>query len=191
MPRSVDSDPDYWVGLSYGIINGVTLTDGASGNVWEFGYAPQIRATVEKRVQRGITAGVSAAYASAPLTIGGAGFNAGCSNACAAKGDITQYLVFVRGGTSLGFHGTYNLDAGATSFSNFRDKNTSADLGPASTKYDFTFGFGGGLGYGLNRTTDIYVTEQTDLVLHSQGSGGNGGAAPRLYTFAAGVRVGF
>src|SRR4051812_26952998 len=56
------ADPDYWVGLAYGFMNGLTLTDGASGNTWQFGYAPQLRATVEKTIQRGITAGASASF---------------------------------------------------------------------------------------------------------------------------------
>ena len=189
--RAADAEPDYWVGLSYGIMNGLTLTDGATGNVWQFGYAPQIRANVEKRLARGVTGGVSASYTTAPLTFYSSTASSGCFNSCDANADITQYLAFIRGGSGTGFHGTYMLDAGATSFSNFREKGTDAKLGPTTSSYDFTFGFGGGLGYGINGTSDVYVAEQTDLVLHSQGSGANGGTAPRLFTFVLGARIGF
>jgi hypothetical protein len=183
-------EPDYWVGLSYGIINGVTLTDGATGNTWDFGYSPQLRATAEKRIQRGITAGVSASYSTAPLTYLSQGLSGGCISRCQAKADITQYLAFIRGGSGLGFHGTYMLEGGATSFSNFRDDATGATLAPTSASYDFTFGFGAGLGYGVSRTTDVYAAEQTDLVLHSQGSGTTS-SAPRVYSLVAGARIGF
>jgi hypothetical protein len=72
----------------------------------------------------------------------------------------------------------------------FRARTTGNDLPPADSKYDFTFGFGGGVGYGFSPTTDMYVAEQFDLVLHPQAAGGQSRAAPRVMTFRAGFRVG-
>jgi opacity protein-like surface antigen len=93
------------------------------------------------------------------------------------------------GGAGLGFHGLYNLEAGITQFGHFKDKATGTDLASGSSN-DFTFGFGGGLGYGFAPNMDMYVGEQWDIILHSQGDATET-EAPRQLTFRIGFRVGF
>jgi len=185
-----DPDPGYWVGLSAGYVDGTTINDGDTGTTWAFGYMAQIRATLEKTLQRGITAGVSAGFSDAPLTYvsGYIDPHTNCVQACAARANITQLMAFIHGGGSPGFHFVYDLEGGATEFSDFRINSTQESLAPTS-KYDFTFGFGGGLGYGFSPISDIYVSEMTDLVLHP--SNGTSTTAPRLFQFRAGFRVGF
>jgi hypothetical protein len=188
--QSFSSEPDYWVGLSIGYVDGTTVDDGDTGSSWRFGYTAQIRATLEKTIQRGITLGASAGFSSPPLTYV-SGFldpRTNCVSVCDATANVTQVMGFVHGGSGLGFHFVYNLEGGVTEFSDFRVRSTDDPL-PPSNKYDFTFGFGGGLGVGLSPTSDIYVDEMTDLVLHP--SNGTSTSAPRLYTFRAGFRVGF
>ncbi|HET9730731.1 MAG TPA: hypothetical protein VFR41_14975 [Acidimicrobiia bacterium] len=192
-PRPRDgyaADPDYWVGLSIGYVDGTTVDDGDTGSQWRFGYTAQIRATLEKTIQRGITVGAAAGFASPPLTYVSGSFDprTNCLGSCEANADVTQLMAFVHGGAGVGFHFVYNLEGGATEFSNFRVRSTDASL-PPSNKYDFTFGFGGGLGFGFSPISDIYVDEMTDLVLHP--SNGASTTAPRLFTFRAGFRVGF
>ena len=185
-----ESDPGYWVGLSYGYVDGTTINDGDTGTSWEFAYTTQIRATLEKTLQRGVTLGASAGFSDAPLTYV-SGFlspQSNCASVCDARANITQLMAFVHGGGSRGFHFVYDLEGGVTEFSDFRTRSTEATL-PPSNKYDFTFGFGGGLGYGFSQISDIYVSEMTDLVLHP--SNGTSTRAPRLFQFRAGFRVGF
>jgi hypothetical protein len=185
-----EPDPDYWVGLSVGYVDGVTIDDGDTGATWRFGYTAQIRATLEKTLQRGVTAGVSAGFSDAPLTYV-SGFldpHTNCVGECAARANITQLMAYVHGGGSRGFHLVYDLEGGATEFSDFRINSTQDPL-PPSNKYDFTFGLGGGLGYGFSQISDVYVSEMTDLVLHP--SNGASTTAPRLFHFRAGFRVGF
>ena len=185
-----DPDPGYWVGLSAGYVDGTTINDGDTGSIWQFGYAAQVRATLEKTLQRGVTAGVSAGFSDAPLTYvsGYIDPHTNCVQACPARANITQLMAFIHGGGSPGFHFVYDLEGGATEFSDFRRNSTQEPLAPTS-KYDFTFGFGGGLGYGFSQISDIYVSEMTDLVLHP--SNGTSTTAPRLFQFRAGFRVGF
>lgn len=190
-PRGYAAEPKYWVGLSYGYLEGITVGDEATNTTWEFAYSSQIRATFEKTIQRGITLGASAGFSNANLTYSGAALNNPCGFSCDATADITQYLAFVRGGGGLGFHGMYNLEGGVTQFSKFRARSVDSDLPPADAKYDFTFGFGGGLGFGFSSIAEAYVGEQLDLVLHPQGTGGASRSAPRMMTFRAGFRVGF
>jgi len=178
--------PQYWVGLSLGLMNGTTINDGDSGGQWQFGYTSQIRATLEKTIQRGFSAGLGAGFSTAPLTYASPslGFTT------PATADVTQIMAFVHGGSGLGFHGIYNLEAGFTGFSNFREKGTDVQLPPTSAKYDFSFGFGGGLGYGISETADVYAGEMWDFVLHPQGPNSTG-SAPQMMIFRGGFRVGF
>jgi len=189
----VRASPDYWVGLSYGYMDGATMVDGGTGATWQFGYSSQIRATIEKSLQPGIAAGLSGGFSTAPLTYSGAGFNTACGGSCRADADITQWLLFLRGGgggsRGYGFHGDFDLEGGFTTFSNFREHSTSVSL-PSTSHYDPTFGFGGELSYSLSPTVDIYVGEVADWVLHPQGDNVTA-SAPRVYTFRVGGRVGF
>jgi hypothetical protein len=188
--QQAEPDPGYWVGLSAGYVDGTTINDGATRTIWEFGYTAQIRATLEKTLQRGVTAGVSAGFSDAPLTYvsGFADPHTNCLEACAARANITQLMAFIHGGGSPGFHFVYDLEGGATEFSDFRASSSQTSLAPSS-KYDFTFGFGGGFGYGFSPISDVYISEITDLVLHP--SNGATTSAPRLFQFRAGFRVGF
>ena len=185
-----EPDPGYWVGLSFGYVDGTTINDGDTGTQWRFGYTSQVRATLEKTLQRGVTLGASAGFSDSPLTYV-SGFvdpHTNCVGACDATANVTQLMAFIHGGGSTGFHFVYDLEGGLTEFSKFRTKLNEDPL-PPSTKYDFTFGFGGGLGYGFSQISDIYVSEMTDLVLHP--SNGTSTSAPRLFQFRAGFRVGF
>jgi hypothetical protein len=183
--------PDYWVGLSYGYMDGITLNDGHTNSTWAFRYASQIQATLEKAMSRGVTLGVSAGFSNPRLSYVGRTAGAPCGNAtCLADAEVTQYMAFLRGGGGPGFHGLFNFEAGATQFSKFRDRTTGNAIG-SSNSYDFSFGLGGGFGYGFSQNTDVYISEQVDLVLHPQGDLPDGSSAPRLSVFRLGARVGF
>ena len=110
--RGVGADPGYWVGLSYGYVSGTTIADDATATTWQFGYTSQIRATLEKTVQSGFTIGASAGFATAPLTYTDNSFSSACAGSCAANANVAQYMAFVRGGSGVGFHGMYSLEAG-------------------------------------------------------------------------------
>lgn len=187
------TEPGYWVGLSLGYLETSQIVDGQTGNTWQFGYTSQIRATFEKTLQRGVTVGVSAGFATVPLTYQGFSFNSfnSCAGSCQANADISQYLAFIRFGGGTGFHWMYSLEAGVTELSNFREQVTNETLDPTSPAYDFTFGAGAGASYGFSPTVDAYAGEQFDFILHPQGNTTTVTSAPRQFTFRAGFRVGF
>jgi hypothetical protein len=187
---SYGPEPGYWVGLSYGYVSGTTIADPASATRWQFGYTSELRGTIEKTMGQGFSIGASAGFSTAPLTYTPSVDSPACSISCAANANISQYMVFLRDGSGVGFHGTYELEAGATEFSKFRTRDDST-LAPDQAKYDFSFGLGGGFGYGFSRTSEAYVGYHWDLVLHPQGNGGGVADAPRRDTFRAGFRVGF
>src|SRR5689334_25309502 len=101
IPRGGTGEPGYWVGLSYGYLDGTSMNDGATNSHWAFGYSSQIRATFEKTIQRGVSAGISAGFATAPMTY--QGFTSTYIGGCSATADITQLLYVVHSGTGLGF----------------------------------------------------------------------------------------
>lgn len=189
------TDPGYWVGLSIGYVDGITTTDEATGATWAFGYTSQLRATAEKTLSQGVTLGVAAGYASAPLTYRSAtSFNGDCPGSCLANADITQYLAFVRGGggpAGTGFRGTFSGEGGVTQFSKFRDRTTKTSLPPASGSYDLTLGFGAGFGYRMSRLSELYLDQSYDFVFHKQSSSVTNQSVPRLLTLRGGFRFGF
>ena len=191
--RTYGNDPSYWVGLSYGYMDGYSMSDDDSQSHWAFGGTSQIRATFEKTMQRGITIGAAAGFSTTPLTyssvVNPANGGGACGGGCRAKADVTQFMAFVHGGNGNGFHGVYDLEAGFTEFSNFRERATDTKLAPTSADFSFTFGFGGGLGYAFSPTTDVYVGELYQLIIHPSES--ETGSAPRALVFRAGFRVGF
>lgn len=184
------ADPGYWVGLSYGYVDGTNISDDATSSVWRFGYTSQIRATLEKTIQSGVAIGASAGFATAPLDYYGSSSGTVCTTRCAAKADVTQWLATLRAGGSSGFHGMYSVEAGVTQFSHFRERATGAALPPSGSTSDFTFGFGGGFGYNFSPITEAYVGEQFQFVLHRQGDNASQ-SAPRMLTFRVGFRMGF
>jgi len=186
------SDPAYWVGLSYGYMDGYSITDDDSQSHWSFAGTSQVRATLEKTIQRGITLGAAAGFSTTPLTYSSfvtPGGGDACGGGCRAKADVTQFMAFVHGGSGLGFHGVYDLEGGFTEFSNFRERSTDTRLAPTRANFSFTFSFGGGLGYGFSPITDVYVGETYELIVHS--SENETGSAPRALVFRAGFRIGF
>jgi len=185
-------DPPYWVGLSYGYVDGLGLTDRDTRGSWRFSYASQIRATIEKTVQRGVTFGAAAGFTTANLSYQNVGLTTpNCAVACQASADVTQYLAFIRRAGGPGFFPLFDLEAGITRFSNFHDRTTGDVLPPSHASNDFTFGFGAGFGYGFSPTTSLYVGNQFDLVLHPQDENVTTFSAPRIYSLRAGFRVGF
>lgn len=191
-PRATSTEPNYWVGLSLGYVDRVSMSDNASGASWDFGSATQLRATLEKKLDVGVTGGISAGFSTVPLTYTPALLDPRqlCLGGCQANADVTQYTVFIRGGGGPGFHGLYNAEGGVTQFSNFREQGTSDQLAPTKGSYDLTFGFGGGFAYGLSTNADIYAAETLQFILHKQLSTTTT-SAPRVYMLRGGMRFGF
>lgn len=185
--------PGYWVGLSFGYVDGASMSDDNTGAIWRFGYTSQIRATFEKALQGGSSIGISAGFSTAPLSYTpGSALSSDCFGSCDARADVTQLLAFFHGNTGgqIGLKFFYQAEAGVTEFGNFRERSTDEKLPPSSASNDFTFGLGGGISYGLSPIADLYVGEMWDLVLHRQASV-ESQSAPRMSTFRAGFRIGF
>jgi len=188
-------EPGYWVGLSIGYQDGITTTDNRTDATWAFSYAAQLRATLEKVLQPGVSIGVAAGFSTPSLTYTGGQFDVACPGICQGHADITQYLAFLHGTLGgvrgIGFHWIYQIEAGATQFSNFRDQVTNTQIVSNSGSYDFTFGVGGGAGYDLSPTMNLYAIPAWDIILHPQSTAVTAQNAPQMTSFRVGIRVGF
>lgn len=191
-PASSPEDPSYWVGLSYGYVDGIGLTDRDTRGSWQISYASQLRATLEKTLQHGVTVGAAAGFATAGLAYQNAGVTTpDCTQSCQANVDISQYVAFIRRAGGPGFYTLLDFEAGITRFSNFHDRATGDVLPPTHATNDPTFGFGGGIGYGFSPTTSVYIAQQFDFVLHRQDTTVTAFSAPHVFSFGAGFRIGF
>jgi len=184
------AEPPAWVGLGIGLTQGFDVADGSTGSTWNFGSSVQYRASLEKRVQGGATIGVSANFASVPLTYTGGGVS-GCPAGCDASANLTQVLGLFRAGGGLGFHQVIELAGGATAYSNFHAQSGGAKLPPTGSDIDATFAFGYGFGFGFSPGTEIAVTQEFSTAVHQRtGLSASENNLPRIYTTRFGLRVG-
>ncbi len=183
--------PQTWVGLSVGFIDGMTIDDGQTASEWQFGYSTQVRASLEMAVQGDMTVGLAAGFSTAPLVYSSYDGFGECAFSCTGHADITQILGTLRGGGGLGLHGIYELEAGVTEFSNFREDFSNVQL-PPNSRWDFSFAFGGGVGYGLAGMGEIFAAEEIGTVLQANNDNNNIQVnPPRIFTTRIGWRYGF
>ena len=192
-PRGPEPTSPYNVGLSYGLFELGTYTDGRSNTTWDFGWTTSVAATVEKTLTAGSAVGLEAAFASPRLNYNPVGVFGSCPTlgGCIAKADVTQFLVTGRlGGGFLGIRSSFVLKAGATQFGNFRDATTDTKLSGMGGGWDPTFGTDYQLGVSLTPRTDMYFETGLLFVLHDSGNTVTT-APPTNYTVKIGLRQGF
>ena len=151
-------EPSVWVSAGIASVSGFVVTDGTTGNVWQFGNATQYTASIEKTMSGGTTLGLQGTTAKVPLNYSGIDADANVSQLFA--------LLHVASGREL--HSVLELSAGATVYSNFRARNTGIALPPTSRDADFTFAFGYGLGYTFSSSFSIDVIQDLTTALHQR-----------------------
>jgi hypothetical protein len=188
--RAPDPTSPYNVGLSYGLFELGTYTDGRSNETWDFGWTTSLAATLEKTLSAGAAVGLEAAFASPRLNYNPVG-GAFCTFGCTAKADVTQFLATGRiGGGFLGIRSSFVVKAGATQFGNFRDATTDTRLSGMGGGWDPTFGTDYEFGVSLAQKTEMYFETGLLFVLHDSGNTVTT-APPTNYTIKIGVRQGF
>lgn len=158
-------EPIAWTSLSIAWLQHQGLCDPDSNSCWDFGGAPQFRATLEMPMGRGATVGLAGTTARVPLIYDG-GLLSGCTR-CDADANISQIFANFRIGGGTGFHQVIDVNAGVTIYSNFRTTN-GAKLDPAGTVSSFTFGIGYGFGYSLTSRFQLMLVQDYGLVIHER-----------------------
>lgn len=187
-PGAIVRDPTVWTSLSAGLMQLETISDYPSDTDWDFGSIIAWRASVEKTISRGTTVGL-AGMMSRPgvVTLGPA-----CPQTCEADANVFQILAMFRGGGGRGLHQVIEVQAGATGYSNFRERSTDARLRPLETVWDPTISLGYGLGYTISPSTAVQIIQDYGLLLHRTGSTApaNASRSRQWYVTRIGFRYG-
>ncbi len=185
-PRSRARGPIAWASLGAGWLELGGLVDGASGAQWDFGSAPQWRASLEVPLGRGASIGVLGTTARVPLTYNGT-LGANSCVGCDADANVSQFMGTLHVGGGAGLHQVIEVNVGTTMFSNFRTTG-GAKLG-SSPVNDWTFGLGYGFGYSMSDRLSITVVQDFGLVIHKRSEGTTNNVAQQRAT-RIGARLG-
>jgi hypothetical protein len=170
-----------WIGGGVAISNAFTLRDGVTNSDWAVDGGLGYTASFEHPTQGGMTIGVQGTYATPSMIYTSSTGAVNCSGGCSATGTVMQIMGLIHSPNSYSFHGVYQLTAGATGFSRFRDQSSNSQIGPKSTDYDFSFAIGYGLGVGVSSTLGIEVMQEIGTVLHQKtGLTAGSGNYPRM-----------
>jgi hypothetical protein len=186
VPRGM-TGPTAWTSLSVGLYQLQAMYDPGSGSVWDFGNIVQFRGTLERDVQRGMSAGAAVTYTRAPLTYDGP------ECVCDADVPVWQALALLRlgaGGSAIGLHQVIELGAGVTGFGAFQRRD-GGRLAPETT-LNPTFSIGYGLGYSFSPNTQFTLVQEVGLMVHRRGDrpAGDESNMPRTYATRIGLRYG-
>lgn len=161
--------PAAWTSLSVGWFQQGSICGATASTCWNFGGAPQFRASFEIPAGTGAAFGLAGTTARAPLIYASSLGNCG---QCDADANVSQILGIVRiGGGSTGFHQVIEIAAGTTIYTNFRSTDGTR-LGDGKAVSDLTFGLGYGFGFSLSpRTQVVLIVQEWALVLHERQPG--------------------
>lgn len=159
-------EPIAFTSLSIGWFTHSGLCDPDSDSCWDFGGAPQFRATLEMPMGRGASIGVAGTTSRVPLVYVGNVLSS-CSR-CDADANVSQIMAMLHmGGSGRGFQQVIDLSAGMTIFSNFQTLDGSR-LPPDKATTSFNFAVGYGFGYGLTDRLQIMLVQDYGLVIHKR-----------------------
>jgi hypothetical protein len=178
--------PNAWVSLNIGWLRQQGLCDPGSGSCWDFGDAPQWRATLEYPIGRGTTIGAAATTARVPLTYIPA---SGCSSDCDADATISQYMGQLHLGGGTGIQQAIDISAGMTVFTNFRAKDTGTRLAPAKAVSNFSFTVAYGLAVPMSQNFHVTLSQEYGQIIGKRFSGRSSNSAQQNIT-RLGARVG-
>ena len=161
--------PAAWTSLSVGWLQQGNVCGADASTCWDFGGAPQFRATLELPVGSGASVGIAGTTARVPLIYTSSlALTSSCP--CDANANVSQILGNLRLGGGTGFHQVIDLSAGTTLYSNFRSTDGTR-LGSGKTVSDVSFGLGYGFGYSLSSRAHVMVVQEWMLVLHERRPG--------------------
>lgn len=185
----IRTSPIAWTSLSIGWMQQGGFCDPDSSACWDFGNAPQWRATLEFPVGTGATIGAVGTIARVPLIYSSSGLSPNSCVRCDADANVSQIMGLLRIGGGSGFHQVIDLSAGVSLFSNFRRSDDGSRLGPGEMTQAFTFALGYGFGYNLSPRTQVMLVQDYGLVIHKRQSGSADNTAQQA-TLRLGVRMG-
>ena len=181
--------PAAYVSLGLGWLSQQGFCDKDSGDCWDFGNAPQWRASFEMPLGYGGSAwGVVGTLARVPLQYEGSGLLNSCAR-CDADANIWQLMGLFKMSGGQGFHQVIDVAAGAAMFNNFRAVNGGTRLGTGKTTTRFTGTIAYGFGYGFSPRSEMFLEQEYGIVFLPRTPGNNNNMAQQQ-TLRIGARFG-
>lgn len=174
-----------WASLGIGWLRQQGLCDPGSNTCWEFGDAPQWRGSLEYPIGRGATIGGVATTARVPLVYG----STGSCNGCDADANVSQYMGQLHLGGGTGIQQAIDLAAGATVFTNFRERATGARLAPAKAVTNFSFAVAYGFALPVSQNFHVTLSQEYGQIVGKRMPGRSNNSAQQSTT-RIGVRLG-
>jgi hypothetical protein len=178
--------PNSWASLGIGWLNQGRLCDPGSNSCWNFGSAPQWRASLEASMGRGATIGVAATTARVPMVYQA---QLVCFNGCDADANVSQYMAQLHLGGGTGIQQAIDISAGMTSFTNFRSADTGTRLEPAKAVSNFSFAIAYGLALAIRQNFHITLGQEYGQIIGKRMPGQSRNSAEQNVT-RLGVRLG-
>lgn len=178
--------PNSWVSLGIGWLSQGGLCEPDSNSCWNFGSAPQWRASLEYPMGRGATIGVAATTARVPMVYQA---QTTCFNGCDADANVSQYLAQLHLGGGTGLQQSIDISAGMTSFTNVREAATGTRLAPAKAVSNFSFAVSYGLAFPLRQNFHVTLTQEYGQIVGKRFPGRSANSAEQNVT-RLGARVG-
>lgn len=162
--RFTMKDPQLWVSGGVGWQQGWTVVDGATGTRWDLSDATAYGASIERTLTGGTTLALRGSMARVPLgyvsSVGG--------RSTQADANVSQAYAGIHVSSGRDLHSVLELGAGATMYSDFRERGTGVTLPPDKLDADFAFVFGYGLGYSFSRSFQVDVVQDLATTLHQK-----------------------
>lgn len=178
--------PNSWVSLGIGWMDLRGLCDPGSNSCWNFGNAPQWRASLEYPIGRGATIGGTASTARVPLTYQS---QTVCFSGCDADANVSQYMAQLHLGGGTGIQQAIDVAAGITSFTNFRSADTGTRLAPMKAVSNFSFAVSYGLAIPLRPNFHVTLNQDYGQIVGKRMPGQSRNTTEQSVT-RLGVRVG-
>ena len=162
-PRLSMKDPQLWVSGGVGWQQGWSVIDGTTGTRWDLSDATAYGASVERTLTGGTTLALRGSTAHVPIN-----YIPARTGALQSDANVSQAYLGIHVSSGRDFHSVLELGAGATIYSNFRERGTGQTLPPDKVDADFAFVFGYGLGYSFSRSFQVDVVQDLATTLHQK-----------------------
>jgi hypothetical protein len=177
----IQGNPSVWLTGGIAGFTANQVNDGGSGSNWNFGNSTnlQYNASLERAIGAALSVGVAGSFANVPFQYTNqqaVTFQPGTTTcgSCNAHLDMTTLVGTLHSGGTTGLYQVIALNGGIVLYNNLRRDTDKAKLAPGGGNIDPYFSLGYGLGYGVNKTTQIEFVPDYAISIHERNGLSNG-----------------
>jgi hypothetical protein len=177
----IQGNPSVWLTAGIAGFTANQVNDGATASTWNFGNSTnlQYNASLERAIGSTLSVGVAGSFASVPFQYTSQQFaptapGVTTCGSCDAHLNMTTLVGTLHAGGTTGLYQVIALNGGIVMYNNLRRDSDKAKLAPGGGNIDPYFSLGYGLGYGLNKTTQIEFVPDYAISIHERNGLSNG-----------------